>query len=211
MADYDYIRDPAWIYRKSFAIVEEEAKLDRFSAGERAVLTRLIHSCGMIDVVDEFACSANAVEIGGEALRKGCGIFCDVEMVKAGIIRRLLPADNTLFCYLNDDRTGELATEISNTRTAAGVELWDDRLDGGIAVIGNAPTALFRLLERIEEGGPRPALIIGIPVGFVGAVESKQALAENSSHLEYITVHGRRGGSAMASAALNAVAQKSGR
>lgn len=205
MSVADYIKDPAEIYRKSFATVEREAGLDSLPEEMRPIATRLIHSCGMIDVIDDLEFSENAVNKGKAALIAGCPVYTDVEMVKAGIIERYLPAKNKLLCTLNDDRVPHHAKEIGNTRSAAAVDFWEE-LDGAIIVIGNAPTALFRVLERIEEGAPKPALIIGIPVGFIGAVESKQALSANTSDLNFITVHGRRGGSAMASSVVNALA-----
>ncbi|MEP1207318.1 MAG: precorrin-8X methylmutase [Rhizobiaceae bacterium] len=202
---YDYIRDPAEIYRRSFAIVREEAGLAALPEAMQPVATRLIHACGMVDVVEEISFSEGAAEIGSAALSNGAPVYCDVEMVRSGIIQSRLPADNELRCSLNDSRTPELASRIGNTRSAAAVDLWDD-LEGAVIAIGNAPTALFRLLENIEKGGGKPALVIGIPVGFVGAVESKLALADFGQGLNYITVHGRRGGSAMASAVVNALA-----
>ena len=201
--NYDYIRDPAEIYRQSFATVEREADLGRFPDTMHQIATRLVHACGMVDVLDDLVFSPSAMEVGAEALRRGGAIFSDVEMVRTGIISQRLPAENEVICTLNDARVRDHAQAIGNTRSAAGVDLWDSRLDGAVAVIGNAPTALFRLLERVAEGSARPALIIGIPVGFVGAVESKQALKENVLGLEFITVLGRRGGSAMAAAVVN--------
>lgn len=205
MSVADYIKDPAEIYRQSFATVEHEARLDDLPSDMRPVATRLIHSCGMVDVIDDLAFSELAIKNGKAALLSGCPIYTDVEMVKAGIIERLLPTNNKLICALNDERVPDHAKEIGNTRSAAAVDFWND-LSGSIVVIGNAPTALFRLLERIEECTSKPALVIGIPVGFIGAVESKQALSANASGLDFITVHGRRGGSAMASSVLNALA-----
>ncbi|MFD0917741.1 precorrin-8X methylmutase [Pseudahrensia aquimaris] len=202
---FDYVCDPAEIYRQSFATVEREAALDRLPEAMQPVATRLIHSCGMIDVIDDLAFSAGAAEVGRNALALGATVYCDVEMVRSGIISRLMPADNLLVCTLNDPGTPAHAKAIGNTRSAAAVDLWEP-LDGSVCVIGNAPTALFRLMERILEGAGLPALVIGIPVGFVGAVESKQALAEFSEDLNFITVHGRRGGSAMASSVVNALA-----
>lgn len=205
MSVADYIKDPAEIYRQSFATVEQEAGLDRLPEEMRSVATRLIHSCGMIDVIDDLQASENAVSAGKNALINGCFVYTDVEMVKAGIIERLLPSDNKLICTLNDARVPDHAKAIGNTRSAAAVDFWDS-LEGSIVVVGNAPTALFKLLERIQEGAPKPALVIGIPVGFIGAVESKQALSQNTLGIEFITVHGRRGGSAMASSVVNALA-----
>ncbi len=204
MSVADYIKDPAEIYRQSFATVEHEAMLDELPQEMRPIVTRLIHSCGMIDVIDDLEFSQNPVEAGKKALADGKQIYTDVEMVKAGIIERFLPANNSLICTLNNAQVPDHAKEIGNTRSAAAVDFWN-QLEGSVVVIGNAPTALFRLLERIEEGAPKPALVIGIPVGFIGAVESKQSLSNNTSSLEFITVHGRRGGSAMASSVINAL------
>lgn len=202
----DYIRDPAEIYRQSFATIRKEADLSRFSNGMEALAIRLIHACGMIDVADDIAFSDGAFEAGAAALLRGAPVLCDAEMVRHGIIRRLLPADNPVLCLLNDERVRPRALEIGNTRSAAQVDLWDDHLGGAVVAIGNAPTALFRLLERVDAGAPRPALILGFPVGFVGAAESKEALIADSRGIPYIAVRGRRGGSAMASAAVNAIA-----
>ena len=204
---YDYIRQPAEIYRQSFAIVQAEAGLDRLppEADMEAVATRLIHACGMVDVVDDLAFSLGAVAAGKAALQRGAAVFCDVEMVRSGIIASRLPANNDLICTLNDASVPDHAKSIDNTRSAAAVDLWDG-LDGAVVAIGNAPTALFRLLENIDLHGIKPALVLGLPVGFVGAAESKEALAEFGGDLEFITVHGRRGGSAMASAVVNALA-----
>lgn len=201
---FDYIKDPAEIYRQSFATVESEAKLDLLPQEMRSIATRLIHSCGMIDVIDDLQFSVSAVDAGKKALAGGKSIYTDVEMVKAGIIERFLSANNQLICTLNQPQVPDHAKQINNTRSAAAVDFWDE-LEGSIVVIGNAPTALFRLLERIQGGAAKPALVIGIPVGFIGAAESKQALSENTLGLEFITVHGRRGGSAMASSVVNAL------
>jgi len=199
---FDYIRNPAEIYHQSFATVKREAELSSLPEDMRSVATRLIHSCGMVDVISDLAFSEQAVASGKTALKEGRPVYCDVEMVKAGIIEKFLSADNEIICTLNDPRVPDHATKIGNTRSAAAVDFWAE-LAGSIVVIGNAPTALFRLLERLEEGAPKPALVVGMPVGFVGAVESKQALSANPSGVEFITVHGRRGGSAMASSVLN--------
>lgn len=204
---YEYVRDPAEIYAQSFATVEREADLSKLPANMRNVATRLIHSCGMIDVLDDLDFSTDAVSSGIEAFNKTTKVFCDVEMVKAGIIPSFLPDGTSVICTLNDERVSDHAKAIGNTRSAAAIDFWGEELAGSIVVIGNAPTALFRLLELIEAGAQKPALVIGIPVGFVGAAESKQALAENSSGIEFITVHGRRGGSAMASSVVNAIAR----
>ncbi len=205
MSNFDYIRDPEEIYRKSFETIESEAELDRLPSEMRTIATRLIHACGMVDVVEDLVFSPNAAHAGCSALKSGCTIYCDVEMVRAGIIKRSLPRGVQVTCSLGFNEVPDHASSIGNTRSAAAVDFWEN-LDNSIAVIGNAPTALFRLLERVAEGAARPALIIGVPVGFVGAVESKRALAENPSGIEFITVHGRRGGSAMASSVVNALA-----
>lgn len=205
-AALDYIRDPAEIYKQSFATVAREAKLSNLPSGMRDVAVRLIHSCGMVDIVEDIAFSNDAVKAGIAALENGAPIICDVEMVRHGIIERHLNHRNELLCAIADEATRTLAGEINNTRSAAAMDILKDNLGGAVVVIGNAPTALFRLLELIDAGAEKPALIIGMPVGFVGAVESKQALIENSRGVPYIAVRGRRGGSAMASATLNALA-----
>lgn len=201
-----YEREPAEIYRKSFATVREEARLERFGVGMEALAIRLIHACGMVEVADRLAFSENAYAAGHKALLAGAPILCDCEMVGAGIIRRYLPADNQVIVTLNDASVPDLAKDIGNTRSAAAVELWRDHIDGAVVVIGNAPTALFHLLELLDAGWPKPALILGFPVGFVGAAESKAELAERPRGCEFVALRGRRGGSAMASAALNALA-----
>ena len=206
MAPLDYIRDPAEIYRQSFATIREEAALDRFPTVLQPLVIRLIHACGMVDLADDIRWSDGAFEAGAAALERGASVLVDVEMVRHGVIRRLLPADNEILCLLNDDRVRPKAAEIGNTRSAAQVDLWDEHLGGAVVAIGNAPTALFRLLERIDAGAPKPAIILGFPVGFVGAAESKDALIADSRGIPYIAVRGRRGGSAMASAAVNALA-----
>ncbi|MFK5978945.1 MAG: precorrin-8X methylmutase [Rhizobiaceae bacterium] len=202
----EYIREPQEIYRRSFAIVEQEASLDNLPTEMRSIAIRIVHACGMVDAVDGLVWSEMAVIAGRKALGDGCKIFTDVEMVKAGIITRHLPENVETICTLNDPKTPVLARKIGNTRSAAGVDLWDEALAGSIVVIGNAPTALFRLLELLDDGAPKPALILGFPVGFVGAAESKEELATNSRGCEFITLKGRIGGSAIASAALNGLA-----
>lgn len=204
-AGLDYIRDPAEIYRRSFEAIRCEADLSRFSNGMEALVVRLIHACGMVDLVDDLAFSDGAFEAGQAALLDGAQVLVDAEMVSHGIIRRLLPRENDVVCLLNDERVRPLAKEIGNTRSAAQVDLWNGRLDGAVVAIGNAPTALFRLLDNIADGGPKPALVLGFPVGFVGAAESKDALIENRLDIPFIAVRGRRGGSAMAAAAVNAL------
>ncbi|MBI1418673.1 MAG: precorrin-8X methylmutase [Limimaricola sp.] len=200
-----YEKDPAAIYAASFATVQAEARLGRFPAEMQPLVTRLIHSCGMVEIADRLAFSPGAVAAGRAALAAGAPVFCDCQMVAAGIIRRHLPRTE-IVVTLNDPATPALARDIGNTRSAAAVELWRDRLDGAVVAIGNAPTALFHLLELIDEGFPRPALILGFPVGFVGAAESKAELAANPRGADFIALRGRRGGSAMAAAAVNALA-----
>jgi precorrin-8X/cobalt-precorrin-8 methylmutase len=202
---YSYIRQPAKIYERSFSIVREEAALVSVPQAAHDVAVRLIHSCGMVDILDDLELSPGAVEAGRAALQKGASVFCDVEMVRSGIIQSRLPSENELVCTLNDPSTSGRASDIGNTRSAAAVDLWKGIGDSVVA-IGIAPTALYRLLENIINGTPRPALIVAMPVGFVGAMESKQALSEFEPALNFITVHGRRGGSAMASAVVNALA-----
>ena len=201
-----YERAPAAIYAQSFATVRREARLDRFPPGMAALATRVIHACGMIEVADRLAFSPSAFEAGARALAGRAPILCDCEMVASGIIRRHLPADNAVIVTLNAPEVPARAAAIANTRSAAAVELWADHLDGAVVAIGNAPTALFHLLELIDAGAPRPAVILGFPVGFVGAAESKAELARDPRGTEFVALRGRRGGSAMASAAVNALA-----
>lgn len=203
---WDYIRDGQEIYRQSFAIIRAEADLDSLPADLHDVAVRIVHACGMTDVVAELRYSANVGAAAREALRAGRPILCDSEMVAHGVTRARLPADNEVVCTLRDPQTADLAQRIGNTRTAAAMELWRERLDGAVVAIGNAPTALFHLFEMIAEGAPKPAAVLGFPVGFVGAAESKDALAAQQLGLEYLTITGRRGGSAMAAGALNALA-----
>ena len=204
----DYEKDGAEIYRQSFSTIRAMADLSRFSLQESQVAVRMIHACGMVDLVDDIAFSPGAVLKARAALRGGAPILCDVQMVASGVTRRRLPADNEVLCTLSDPRVADLAREIGNTRTAASVELWRDRLDGAVVAIGNAPTALFHLLDLLRDTDIRPAAVLGIPVGFIGATESKKALADNDLGLEYIVVHGRRGGSAITCGALNAIASE---
>ncbi len=201
-----YERDPAAIYAQSFETVASEARLDRFPGDMKPLVTRLIHACGMVEVADRLAFSHRAVAAGRAALQAGKPVFCDCEMVRSGIIARALPAGNELICTLNDEAVRPLAAQIGNTRSAAAVELWGEALEGAVVAIGNAPTALFHLLELIDAGGPKPAVILGFPVGFVGAAESKAELAARPRGAEFVALRGRRGGSAMASAAVNALA-----
>lgn len=201
-----YERDPAAIYRQSFATVEKEARLDRFDPGMAQLATRIIHACGMVEVADRLAYSEGAFAAGQAALAAGAPVLCDCEMVGAGIIRRYLPAGNEVIVTLNDPTVPDRAREIGNTRSAAAVELWADKLEGAVVAIGNAPTALFHLLELLDQGAPKPAVILGFPVGFVGAAESKAELANNPRGCDFVALRGRRGGSAIASAAVNALA-----
>ena len=201
-----YVKDPSAIYAESFATVAREARLERFQADMRPLLTRLIHACGMIEVADRMVWSKGAFAAGHAALLAGKPSLCDCEMVGAGIIRRYLPNDNDVIVTLNDASVPDRAKTIGNTRSAAAVELWADHLDGAVVAIGNAPTALFHLLELIDAGGPKPAVILGFPVGFVGAAESKAELAAAPRGCEFVALRGRRGGSAIASAAVNALA-----
>jgi precorrin-8X/cobalt-precorrin-8 methylmutase len=201
---YAYEKDAAAIYRRSFAIIRGEADLGRFSPIEERVAVRVIHACGMVEATRDLAFSPGAAEAARDALRAGAPIFCDARMVSEGVTRARLPATNDAICSLSDPSTPALAAKLGTTRTAAAVELWLPRLGGSLVAIGNAPTALFRLLELISAGAPRPAAIIGMPVGFVGAAESKEALIE--SGLPALVMRGRKGGSAMAAAAVNALA-----
>ena len=201
-----YEKDPAAIYAQSFATVRDEARLHRFAHEMQPMITRLIHACGMVEVADRLAFSPDAAAMGAAALRAGAPVLCDCEMVGAGIIRRYLPAENEIVVTLNDPSVPDRADQIGNTRSAAAVELWRDRLEGAVVAIGNAPTALFHLLELLDDGWPKPAVILGFPVGFVGAAESKAELAANPRGCEFVALRGRRGGSAMASAAVNALA-----
>lgn len=203
---HEYEKNGAEVYRRSFATIRAQADLSRFSPEESQVAVRMIHACGMVDLVDDIAFSPHAVLQARAALQSGAPILCDVQMVASGITRRRLPADNEVICALSDPGVADLALEMGNTRTAASVELWRDRLDGAVIAIGNAPTALFHLLELLRDIDIRPAAVLGIPVGFIGAAESKQALVDNDLGLSYVVVHGRRGGSAITCGALNAIA-----
>lgn len=205
---YAYETDGAAIYQRSFAIIRSEARLDRFDSRDEKVAVRIIHASGMVDVADDIVFTPGFSTAAGAALRAGAPILCDSQMVAHGITRARLPADNAVICTLSDPRVPALASSIGNTRSAAALELWRERLAGSVVVVGNAPTALFRLLEILQEpGAPRPAAVIGMPVGFVGAAESKEALRVNEL-VPSVIVRGRRGGSAMAAAALNAVASE---
>jgi precorrin isomerase len=207
-APLHYIRDGAEIYRQSFAMIRSEANLDKLPADFNSVAVRLIHASGMIDIVDDLDYSIDAVRVGRQALAAGAPILCDAQMVANGVTRKRLPVNNQVICTLPDPQVPELAAQLENTRSAAALELWRPHLAGAVIAIGNAPTALFRLLEMLDEGAPKPALILGFPVGFVGALESKAALAADSRGIPFLTIHGRRGGSAMAAAAVNALAME---
>ena len=203
-----YIKDGAAIYKESFAIIRREADLSAFSPDLARVVVRMIHACGMTDLAQLVLASAEAAQAGTQALLDGAPILCDAHMVANGITRSRLPRKNEVVCTLSDAHTVELAAQLGTTRSAAALELWRDQLAGSVVVIGNAPTALFHLLEMLEQGAPHPALIVGIPVGFVGAAESKQALVDSRLAIPYITVQGRRGGSAISAAAVNALASE---
>jgi precorrin-8X/cobalt-precorrin-8 methylmutase len=202
----DYVREGAEIYRRSFATIRAEADLDRFPDDVARVVVRMIHACGMVDLTRDVAYSPDVVAKARAALDAGAPVLCDAHMVASGITRPRLPAGNEVICTLSDPSVPDLATTIGNTRSAAALDLWGDRLAGAVVAIGNAPTALFHLLELIAAGAPRPAAVLGLPVGFIGAAESKQALAD--SDLEHLVVHGRRGGSALAVATVNAIASE---
>jgi precorrin-8X/cobalt-precorrin-8 methylmutase len=204
----DYLRDGAEIYRRSFAIIRAEADLGGLPADVARVAVRMIHACGMVDLPADLGYSPDVVAAAAKALRDGAPILCDAQMVASGVTRSRLPADNAVLCTLADPRTRALAERLGTTRSAAAVELWRDRLDGAVVAIGNAPTALFHLLDLVAREGLRPAAVLGLPVGFVGAAESKEALAGNALGLPYLVVRGRRGGSAMTAAALNAIASE---
>ena len=201
-----YEKNPTEIYKASFATVQAEANLARFPNGLDRLATRVIHACGMVEIADRLAFSDAAYLKGHEALQNGAPIFCDAEMVAAGIIRRYLPAENQVIVTLNDPTTPDRAAKIGNTRSAAAVELWEPHIEGAVVAIGNAPTALFHLLDLIDQGFPKPAVILGFPVGFVGAAESKAELAANPRGCDFVALRGRKGGSAIASAAVNALA-----
>jgi precorrin-8X/cobalt-precorrin-8 methylmutase len=203
-----YVRDGAEIYRQSFATIRAEADLSAFDALLARAVVRMIHACGMVDLTADVAASAGFATAARDALQDGAPILCDTAMVASGITRARLPAGNDVVCTLSAPGVPELARELGTTRTAAAMQLWGERLAGAVVVVGNAPTALFRLLELVEAGGPRPAAVVGVPVGFIGAAESKAALAAHPAGLEHVVVHGRRGGSAIAAAAVNALAQE---
>ena len=205
MSSRRYLRDGGEIYRRSFAAIRAEADLASFAGAAERIVVRMIHACGMTDLAREVELSADFAVAGEAALRNGAPILCDSKMVEHGVTRARLPAANEVICTLDDPRVPGLARALDNTRTAAALELWRERLGDAVVVIGNAPTALFRLLEILDEGVPPPAAVIGVPVGFVGAAEAKRALAQDR-RMPFLVVHGRRGGSAIAAAAINALA-----
>ncbi|WP_186231247.1 precorrin-8X methylmutase [Burkholderia gladioli] len=202
----DYLRDGREIYRQSFAAIRSEADLSAIPADLEKLAVRVIHACGMVDIVADLRFSAGAGQAGRDALAAGAPILCDARMVAEGITRARLPAANPVRCTLGEAEVPTLAAQLGNTRSAAALELWRPWLAGSVVVIGNAPTALFHLLDMLDAGAPKPALILGFPVGFIGAAESKAALAADSRGVPYVVVNGRRGGSAMAAAAVNALA-----
>jgi precorrin-8X/cobalt-precorrin-8 methylmutase len=202
-----YLRDGTAIYQQSFAIIRAEADLARFSEEEADVAVRMLHACGMVEIAEDIVFADGVIAAGRGALRAGAPIICDSEMVSHGITRARLPANNPVICTLRDPAVPALAEKLGTTRSAAALELWLDRLAGAIVAIGNAPTSLFRLLEMLDEGAPHPAAILGIPVGFVGAAESKEALIANPRGVPFIAVRGRVGGSAMTAAAVNGLAR----
>ncbi len=201
-----WLKNPDAIYAKSFAIIRQEADFSRFSVSESHVAERIIHSCGMIDAADDLVFSEGAAEAGRAALLAGAPVICDAEMVRHGVIARMLPKQNDVVCLLSDPRVISIAKEQATTRSAAQVELWLEQMQGAVIAIGNAPTALFKLLELLDKSAVNPALILGFPVGFVGAAESKAELVAHSRNVPFIAIKGRRGGSAMAAAAVNALA-----
>lgn len=204
---FDYITDGAEIYRQSFATIRAESGVASLPEDVSGVAVRMIHACGMVDLAADLEFSDSVVEQGRAALRAGAPVLCDANMIASGVTRPRLPRDNEVLCTLSDPDVPGLANELGTTRSAAALELWRERLAGSVVVVGNAPTALFRLLEMLAEGAGTPAAIIGVPVGFVGAIESKEALVKHAP-APYLVLHGRRGGSAMAVAALNAIASE---
>lgn len=208
MSQPPYLHTGKDIYASSFEIIRAETNLERFPVDVERVVVRMVHAAGDPSIADDVVWTPDVVRAGNAALQAGAPVLCDSNMVANGIIRARLPRENEVICHLSEPRTAELAAERGITKTMAAVELWRERLDGAVVAIGNAPTALFRLLEVIAESGVRPAAIVGIPVGFVGAAESKQALADNDLGLEFITELGRRGGSAVTVAAINAIASE---
>ena len=206
--EMEYIKSGAQIYERSFAMIRQEADLSRLPADLEKTAVRMIHSCGMVDIVADMAFSADVGAAAHAALEGGAPILCDAHMIASGITRARLPAANDVICTLRDERVPQLAKKLGNTRSAAALDLWAEHIEGAVVAIGNAPTALFRLLELLDAGWPKPAVIIGLPVGFVGAAESKAELAANPRGVPFLTLHGRRGGSAMSVAAVNAMADE---
>jgi precorrin isomerase len=207
----DYLRDGDEIAQRSFEIIQAEVNLDELPSDLHPIALRLIHACGMTDIVADLQFSATAATAGRSALAQGAPILCDAQMVASGITRRRLPAANAVLCTLDSPQVPTLAAQLQTTRSAAALDLWQSQLAGAVVAIGNAPTALFRLLELLDAGCPKPAVILGFPVGFVGAAESKAALTADSRGVPFITLRGRRGGSAMAAAAVNALANEARR
>ncbi|MFG1426397.1 precorrin-8X methylmutase [Roseixanthobacter glucoisosaccharinicivorans] len=207
VAGFDYVRDGAAIYERSFAIIRAEADLSRFSEAEADLAVRMIHACGLVEAARDFLFGPGFVEAARAALKAGAPILCDAQMVAHGVTRARLPAHNPVLCTLREPQVPELAERLGTTRSAAALELWRPHLEGAVVAIGNAPTALFHLLEMLDAGAPRPAAILGMPVGFVGAAESKDALAENPRGIPFAIVRGRLGGSAITAAALNSLAR----
>ncbi|MCK0209644.1 precorrin-8X methylmutase [Starkeya koreensis] len=203
----DYERDGNAIYERSFAIIREEAELGRFTPDEADVAVRMIHACGLVEAAFAIDFAPGVVRAARNALNAGAPILCDAAMVAHGITRARLPANNEVICTLREPAVPGLAERLGTTRSAAALELWRDHMEGAVVAIGNAPTALFRLLEMLDAGAPRPAAILGIPVGFVGAAESKDALAAGDHGVPWLVVRGRLGGSAMTAAAVNALAR----
>jgi len=208
MLKQDYLRDAAAIYERSFAIIRAEADLFRFTPEEADIAVRMIHAAGQVEIAMLIEFAPGFVAAARAALKRNAPILCDSEMVAHGITRARLPAKNEVICTLRDRRTADLGAKLATTRSAAALELWRDKLDGAVVAVGNAPTALFRLLEMLEAGAPKPAAIIGIPVGFVGAADAKETLAANSCGVPYLIVRGRMGGSATTAAAVNALAKE---
>ncbi|WP_024279984.1 precorrin-8X methylmutase [Xanthobacter sp. 126] len=204
---FDYVRDGTAIYERSFAIIRAEADLSRFSADEEDVAVRMIHACGLVEAARDFVFGPGSVAAARAALQAGAPILCDAQMVAHGITRARLPAGNEVICTLRDPAVPALAEKLGTTRSAAALELWGNHLAGAVVAIGNAPTALFHLLEMLDRGAPKPAAILGMPVGFVGAAESKDALADDPRGVPFAIVRGRLGGSAITSAAVNALAR----
>lgn len=206
MTKFDYIKDGAEIYRRSFATIRSESDLASVPPDIEPLIVRLIHTSGMTDLPADFAFHNDVVQAGRAALQNGAPILCDANMIASGVTRPRLPADNEVLCTLSDPSVPAMAQDLGTTRSAAAIDLWKDKVEGAVVAIGNAPTALFHFLERLDEGWPKPAVILGFPVGFIGAAESKDELARDSRGVPFATIKGRRGGSAMTVAAINAIA-----